>query len=386
MVIYALYGAGVLATVIFDRIRWIGLAFLCFTIYFVAFRFETGFDWPIYKALYSIGKEAGTVDFGGYSRIYNGEPLYIITQSLLAKIFPSYEYLQFIYSAIFLSSLFYFGVNFARAKVFEFLSIVMSYLVLTVGFSTVRQSLAISFVLLALVLFNRGRFYFAAAIAVVGVFFHYSAILYVAAFLICIASIRFDRTRGVATFSVVLIAILCSYVCIFLAWKFGILPSGERVHYYAAALQNYRFGLWDGMFAALFIGMAGHVMISEAFFSRNLEHGKIHEMISRMVLVLAAISFASLILPVVRDRLSYLLWILYAVFLTRPGVFLRKLATISVVAFGILFNVIAHFRYPNSLMFLPYQNSITGSTGGAGRSGGERYNEFIIEHNKLLAQ
>ncbi len=381
MEIYATYGLATLVTVALSRNYWVGSAFIAFAAFIVAFRFETGFDWPVYKTMFTLAKEAPLFDLSIFSGLYSGEPLFALMLGAFAKTGASYELAQFTFSILFLSSLFFLGANFSKERLFAFLALALSYIVFTVGFSTVRQSISISIFIFAFIFLDK-RVWISIGLMVLSVLFHYSSIIYVSCLVFSLFSIRFDKGGGAATFFGVLALVFFSSASLYLIAYLGILPGGERVEHYVSGLRSYVFSKWDLMFGIIFLGIASHVLLSEFIFRISEEKTRI-VLIARMVLVLAAVSVASIAIPIVRERVSYLLWIFYALFLTQNDVLFRRTVALLTVAFGLFFSVIAHLRYPNSLMFLPYQNSVIGPPGEI-RSGSERYSEFIVEHNKLL--
>lgn len=383
MAIYALWGLATLAMVVLDRIRPVGLLFFVFVVWFVTLRFETGFDWPVYKGLFNemrLGFSA--FQLSKYASAYNGEPAFLLLLGALSFIFSKYEFAQLLFSVFFLASLFALGATFSKDKVYVFIAIALSYILLTVGFSTVRQSIAIAFFNFALIFYYKGAKALVLPALALAVLFQYSAAIYVGAFLILLISWRFDFSRNAGR-TFIFVFFFVSLVlggAVFLS-LLGFMNGDPRIAFYVDAMKYYKFGLWDLMFVVVFISVASHVMISNTY---NKSLGRGEAMISRLVVILAAISIATVLIPIVRERVSYQLWILYALFLTFRYPILRKTASIAGAAFGLFFSYLGPLSYPNNLMFVPYRN-YSGVEQPEGTSS-RPYDEFMREHMRLMSQ
>ena len=102
---------------------------------------------------------------------------------------------------------------------------------------------------------------------------------------------------------------------------------------------------------------------------------------ARLALALAAFATSAIFVPIVRERASYQMWIVYAAFLTYDSTFLRRTATAAALSFAVYFAVMVPFRNPGTLMFVPYQNYIPTAFG---HSYPERpYYEFLERYRDI---
>jgi hypothetical protein len=355
MISYAVYAGLSAASPFLGNRKAFGYVFAAFLLLFIAFRFETGFDWPIYKLLFSqLQTEFTGWNTSCFVANYNQEYLFVGMLGGLATILPEYELAQAIFSVIFLASLFYIGKAFKLPNLAFFIAIALSYIVFTVGFSTVRQSLAIAAFNFAIVAYLNKRNYTSAALLIICVLLQYISIIYVFAFAVTVFTYRRFK---IPIFDAAIFGVLCigalgvSAVFLILAQS-GLTLGSERIAYYVTVIAARGVKPWDLIFSVVLLGIAGHVLIS--IFYRERSESELFA--SRMMLILAAIAIGALLIPVVRERASYQMWIMYSVILACQITILRRLAIFTAFAFAAVCAVLVQFRYPNTLMFKPYQN------------------------------
>ena len=122
---------------------------LLFFIFFVALRSKIGCDWDVYEINFN---RISSKDI--FYILKNQKEFFDLGYSILAKIISlkfGYSMLIFIYGLLFTVPLFYFCENIKR----KYLSLMISYpyYFLIIGMGPIRQSLAISFLILVYIYF-----------------------------------------------------------------------------------------------------------------------------------------------------------------------------------------------------------------------------------------
>lgn len=357
MLIYVGCYIAMFLTAPFIRRPLTSFAFVACLFFFVAFRNETGFDWPVYKTIYKDFQASFSIQqVFIYQLVYNQEPGFLLTLGVFAKILPGYQYAQVIFSLLFFSSTLSLCRAFKVTNVALVLALVMSYLMLTVGFSTIRQSLAISFFnygLASSVTNKRWRSY---AMFFVAINFQFSAVIYVAAL---IGARMLARLRGGASFAVfVTLSLgLISALALSLQIVSSISPYiASKIEFYTNTRPTAGLGLAGLLLFVTFLLVGTHTTA----FSKSPRSQPADILLLRsLILILTAICIASSFVAVIRDRASYELWMLYSLYLGTSFPQFKWLARGGAFAFGTVFSFFVVFTYPAVLAFVPYQNSIT---------------------------
>lgn len=359
MVAYWFYGCLSALSPFLGTRKWYSYAFGAFLIFFIGFRFETGFDWPVYKTLFTdLQSGYSLTRTACYAQVYNQEYIFVAIMGAMAYIFHDYEWPQAIYSIIFISSLYTLGKSFKVSNITLFVALALSYIVFTVGFSTVRQSLAIAAFNFAIAAFLNRKNVLTLGLLVACVLFQYSSALYVVCFAVVALSYRRFRSPIVdaSVFGAMIAGAALGGFILLKAPELGVAIAGDRVAYYVSLFTAQGVTKWDLAFSVVLIGIASHVMISTFFIDRS----ESDVFSSRLMLVLAAIAIAGIVVPILRERASYQMWIMYAVVLTSQPTILRRLAIGTAFAFSVYFSAAVPFRFPSTLMFVPYQNYLVG--------------------------
>lgn len=355
MIGYVIYASLSVASPFAGRWKAFVWSFAAFLVFFVSFRFETGFDWPVYKMLFSELQSRFTgFNASCFSENYNQEILFVGVLGVMSQVFADYEIPQAIFSLFFLASIFLLGRAFRIANIALFVALALSYIILTVGFSTVRQSLAIAAFNFAIVLYLNRRHYACAALLTLCLLFQYSAAMYVFAFLLAVATSRRYRSAwfDVGIFVGLASGALVGSAAFLLLAKTGVVVGSERVSFYVQMYSMRGINLWDILFSLVLIGISGHAIFSVLQFDR----AEREILASRMMLTLAALALGALLIPVIRERASYEMWVLYSVLLCSRISALRKLAICGAFAFAACYAALVGFRGAALLMFHPYQN------------------------------
>lgn len=355
MIGYIIYAGLSVASPFVGRRKAFLWSFAAFLMLFVALRFETGFDWPVYKMLFA-ELQAQFTGFNAscFSENYDQELLFVVLLGGLSQLFNEYEVPQAIFSLFFLASIFCLGRAFKLSNVSLFVALALSYIILTVGFSTVRQSLAIAAFNFAIVMYFNRRHFACATSLVLCLLFQYSAVMYVFAFLIAVATSRRFRSAwvDVGIFIVLAVGALIGSAAFLYLVKSGVIVGSERVSFYVKMYLMRGINTWDILFSVVLIGISGHAIFSVLHSDRSDRE----ILASRMMVTLAALAVGALLIPVVRERASYEMWVLYSVILCTRISALRNLAIATAFGFAASYAALVGFRGPALLMFHPYQN------------------------------
>lgn len=341
----------------FARTRMAKALFFFGVVFFVSFRFETGFDWPVYKAIFEAFQSQFTVtQLIFYQFVYSQEAGFLLLTGIFASFLPNYEAFQALVSLVFLVSIWRLSLTVGVKNVAMVFALVFSYLLLTVGFSTVRQSLAIAVFNFGLIAVLSSRRWLGAFLFALSVTIQVSASIYIAAFVIVRAFLAFNRVPKFGAMIGIIVSILIGL--------FGVLPTvasfvpflADRFSYYTEAFSDLSgFGLWGVFFFVAFISISAHV----SYFPRNSPDSFIKDMVLRsMIVVLCAFSLATEFFPIIRDRASYEMWILYSVLLAKGGLRFKWEARLVAFSFGMVFTFLNVLSHPGRLAFVPYQNLV----------------------------
>ncbi len=378
MAIYAFFWSASLLSGLAIRHRLTTNLFLIAVFLFIGLRLDTGFDWPVYKAIFEdFQGEFSLAKIAIYSQLYGQEPGFLLFMGVTSQYFPNYEFFQALVTIALLWSTVFLCRVLGVKKVALVIAIALTYLMWGVGFSTLRQSMAISFFNFGLVFFLRKQAVWGGLLFATAILFQLSSLVYIAAF---VASRYLWRTKkppsllayvlvvGGAAFAAPLALRTISAISSFAATK---------LEFYLAILEQaggLQLGLNDIAFLLLFAGaalLASRSMVrpgSETLYSNEIR---------RLIMVLSAIGAASTFLSVLRDRVSYELFILISICVMLPGVRFRWLFVTFFVAFGVINTVIYTFGFPSRLAFSPYQNVIVSYLLEIPNTGPDRSANFV---------
>ena len=262
-----------------------------------------------------------------------------------------------------------------------FCAIALSYIIFTVGFSTVRQSLAISAFNFAIAAYLNKRIATSAALWLLCVLFQYVSIIYIFSFGLTALTYRKFKSPlyDVMIFATLCVGALLTSAIFLLLAQSGMTLESRRITYYVSVISARGLNKWDLVFSVVLVGIAAHVLLS--IFYR--ERSEFEIFASRMMLVLSAIAISAILIPVVRERASYQMWIMYAVVLAYQITVLRKLAIVTAFVFAAVFAALVPFRFPSRLMFEPYQNYLLAKLSLADYPP-RQYDKFMSEYIALM--
>jgi len=365
------------------RTRSARAVFFLVVVFFVSFRFETGFDWPVYKAIFqAFQNEFKVTELLFYQASYSQEAGFLLLAGIFASFLPNYEIFQALISLVFLISIWRLSLAVGVNNIAMVFALVLSYLLLTVGFSTVRQSLAIAVFNFGLIAMLSSRRWLGASLFALSVTVQLSASIYIAAFIIVRVFLAFNR---VPKFGAMIAIVVFSLIL----W-FGVVPTvasfvpfiSDRLSFYFDFFGSPTgVGLWEIYFIIAFVCISVHV----SFPRRNSPEISSKDVVLRsMIVVLCAVGLASEFFPVIRDRASYEMWILYAVLLAKGGLRFKWSARLVAFSFGTFFTFLNVLSYPGQLAFVPYENVVICHFSHCESSGSDRQNRMFEALNEVL--
>ncbi len=331
------------------------IAFCVVVFLFVGLRYETGFDWPVYKRAFELLSDDFSLEsIILYSQTFQIEMGWLIVSGAAGQIFPEYEFLQALVTATLLLSVYKLsralGVrNFALA-----ISIASSFLLLTLMFSTIRQCFALSIFNFAIVAALNKRWKLMLTLSVFAVSVHVSTLFYILALVYAAARpsklptpmmVIFMSVIGIG--GILAIPLVSNYLPDLLA---------SRVVWYGLDEAFQEISWWQVYFIILGAFIAGFALLSGPIGQKLDNRVTFHR---RMILGLAIMCLCTYSLDVVRDRISYEMFLLFSIYLARDDLPLRLLARPIAFALGIFFSMLNIFIPANRIAFMPYQNALT---------------------------
>jgi len=170
--------------------------FLIFLLYifFVGFRFETGFDWLGYRnEFYSLDFNNNFWDeIFSKAKQYKHEPFYVFSVYVIKYFLPDFFFVTLLTSLL----LYYSYKKLAMAfniNINSLLLIILLFSLFTVAFSVIRQSLAIAFFNLAIVSWIRNKNRQFILFLLITFLFHFSSIIYIGLFFLSLFLSRIKR-------------------------------------------------------------------------------------------------------------------------------------------------------------------------------------------------
>ena len=290
-----------------------------------------------------------------YQSVYSQEMGFLFLAGIFASFLPNYEAFQALVSLVFLVSIWRLSLAVGVKNVAMVFALVFSYLLLTVGFSTVRQSLAIALFNFGLIAMLSSRRWLGASFFALSITVQVSASIYIAAFVIVRAFLAFNRVPRLGAMIVIIVSILIGF--------YGVVPTvvsfvpflADRFSYYTEFFSDLGgLGLWGMFFFVVFVSISAHV----SYPRRNSLDSSIEDIVLRsMIVVLCAFSLATeFFFPIIKDRASYEMWILYSVLLAKGGLRFKWEARLVAFSFGIVFTFLNVLSHPGRLAFFPYEN------------------------------
>lgn len=280
--------------------------------------------------------------------------------AIVALIFPEYEFLQAIVALALIVSVFKLSRALGVENVALAIAVASTFLLLTLMFSTTRQCFALSiFNFAAIAALNR-RWVRMVLFSAFAMSIHLSTIFYIAAMLFAVA--RTDRLPTILG-AVVMSLVGIGFVLV-IPSIVDMLPGmlASRVDWYGLD-QSFQFvSLWQLYFLILGAFITGYTVRA-----RPKIEGHRSTFHRRLIIALAVMSMSTYSLDVIRDRISYEMFLVFSIYLARSDLAARLAARAAAVVMGLFFSVVNIYAPENRIVFEPYQNYlgviITGERG-----------------------
>lgn len=337
------------------------------TVYFVAFRYEVGFDWTTYKSNFETFQQVGfaTVieNIFIYSVLLAQEPLFLLLSAAFANIFASYEVLQATLYLFFVYSVFRLGSALGTRNVIAAFVPIHLFLLFSLEFSTVRQAVAISTFNVGLAFFIKKRKVSGTLIMMVSPLLQGSAMIYILALISASAA-----GRNVKAGALICLGLLVLMYAVGLdSIPLEILPGflAEKFRYYVQERSYNSHIIEITMFMLLFAWLA------YLTYNRHESFSDHHKAASQMLFYLCVIAFVGFSVPTIRNRVLYEVVILASLLSFTPKFVPSESIKRLTHVVGIASFSWALLLQPN-YVFSPYQNYLWFSVNGYQSTGQER--------------
>lgn len=360
-------------------------AFLVFSafVFISGLRFETGYDWMVYES--ALEGAPSIFDFFGPARTSEAElmePLFLLTLSLTREFGGNIQAL-FLLVAVFNSLVLVRFLRFCGANIAVCFAIYFSWLYLPLQMGVVRQSIALSFVMLSLIEHERGRgvlrnFFFS-----VGFLFHFSTLLFLPIF-----SRVFLDSMLKARYYFAMIALIIPVVGIdFFEW-IGVVAGVVNFEFVSSKMRQYldigAAPLSFTAFAYLFLNCALFLVLAR----RRACLTRIES--SLLASVGLMIFFQALFwqFPLLWNRVQYLAVVGQGVMLSRRWISLRGQRAWLEFGCVSLLSALVFVRFvsnPFASPYIPYQSYIWHQISGDEGSGRVRTEKFYRDFVEALS-
>jgi hypothetical protein len=324
--------------------------------FFVGLRYETGFDWPVYKGVFeSLRQNYSWENILYQSLISSHEISFVAFLGLIAQVLPRYEYVQAICTLFFLLSFFRLATTIPGSRPVLALAVFFSFYLTSIGFSTVRQTLAISLFNWGLSSYLRGGRWKAYVFMTLAATAQISSLIYFAGFLVSRSSISKALFTPIP-FSFISIIFMLSFPSLTELVAMGIPFFESKLAFYRQLSFSSYFGILTTclLVSVFLIGlMAAHFLQR-----RNNAPDGIPTVFLCLISVLSAFAVGSFFFSVLRERISYEILLLFSIFLSTQLVKTRTYVLAAVIGFGLIVQTRLYFQDPFYLAFVPYQNGV----------------------------
>ena len=358
--------------------------FMVVTFIFIGLRLETGFDWPVYKDIYlAFIEDFSVLNVLIYSAVYGQEPGFLLLLGLSASYMPGYEFFQAVVTLVFLFSITSIGNFFKIKRLILLVAIILSFMLWSVGFSTLRQSLAISFFNFGFIFFLQKRRFATWAFFLISMSFQLSSFLYIGSLLLSKYLTVKKRRPSFLTFSVFGVGtfILLQVLVDLASWISPL--AARKLEYYLATGISYQLDIFDFIFLTFFVAagiLASHRQSENQDIVPNVVE------LRKLIVVMAGIGACSILIPVVRDRISYELFILISVYLMTQNLTRMWTYIVFFVTFGIASSAMTFLILPARTAFVPYQNVVSSYVFDIPSTGRDRSGQFMDDYLQSLEQ
>ena len=368
---YLIYWLSSIAVTPFLKNRGGNLLYFLFALLFVGARYETGFDWPTYKEYFSAVAGMNSLrEVFEYAHLFGIEALFTIELWLFSFLVPSYEVFQFLITALYLYSFHSLATTLNLKRPAYALAITSTFLLLTLEFSTTRQLVAVAFFNLAINSHFKNRIYSTTAFLLLSILNQYSAIIYACCFL--------------ATMSKLLRAfILRNYPILisvfFIAGTTILVAITSYFPFFARKLLYYNEVGFQHTLSIRLLCIFAFIVFTIHFTALALKKNPTEKMqqIMSTLINLGILASGFTCTSVIRDRIFYELIILFGLVLVLQTNSITKFIRPGIAIAGIFYSTILYLKFPENLVFNPYQNSIFMTLTGSDPDSEARNQEYL---------
>jgi hypothetical protein len=351
-----------------------GIVFLV-SLFIIGFRYEMGFDWPFYKDIFD---QIGIYDVRGFFEnfeyfhlISRFETGFLILFYFGARLFKEYELFQAFATLLFFFSFFRLGRAMGTRNIGIALVLCHLFLLFSLEFSTLRQSVAIAFFNLGFAAYLKGKRVPVALYFLLAVTMQVSSVIYIVALLIAIGAPRNVWLIFLALFFMVLPASMP----VFVLSVADLLPTavGNKLVYYITE-REYGNSLIEGGISLAFYLSVLFILTFELRRQKLTAVGR-RNVLLKFGIVLVVLALLLFPITTLRNRVLYEL-VPFLSLLAFSETLLRR-ARLRFVLFGTgtLFFSIALIQ-TSSFMYVPYRNYLTSIVTGAESDGLDRYDRL----------
>lgn len=338
--------------------------FVCFS----GLRFKTGNDWLVYEQSYE-----AVLNYGAFATVteFSFEPLYLLLTSV-SVLFLSFQFFLFLV-ALFNGLVVFHFCRFFRVSFSGVAAICFSWIYLGTYMAALRYSLAISFVLLGVVFWQKRAVFKAFCFVIVAIGFHLFSLIFLPILFISKLKISWQRAL-ILLVGIVIFGGL--FELLFDSGLFSWVPFYEKVNSYIEA-SNYN----KISFGALFYIVINLTLLFVLF--RVREEMPALNLAKWSTMILLAFQIGIWFLPVFWNRFQVFAVIVQSVCIS--GLVVRKgMILESVLGMFLSLAIFARFLMdPAFVSYIPYQNVLSVEVFGAKDEGGERrFYEALDIHTK----
>jgi EpsG family len=347
--------------------------------FFLALRYETGYDWPAYKGLFEyVPGLLGWGDILKVSTLFSMEPFFIFFVSILRGVTEEFQILIITVSLIEVYGLNRFLALFNLKSSFA-VAVIGTWLIFTLYFSVIRQGLAVSFFLLFYVNKACCNKYKSTLFFLLSLGFHLSSILYYVIFFMS----RTHLKRK--TFTLLFIGSLIlsffsekiSYYLFDMISSMNIPIVSEKSDWYAHG-RDFKVNAFD----VFYVYSYGIIMGLFLYKVWHLFENTLYRPLLFFSAALIFVQFLFLDYPVMRNRIQYVSFLMQFILIIR--FFSAKKIQTRMPVFACIF--VVFFTYyslfltkSSSLPFVPYQDFISYRVLDSKSDGIDRVTQAIYE-------
>lgn len=348
-----------------------------------AFRFETGFDWMIYEGYFNAVASSDFLVIP--TEVVSMEPLYYLLNYVVSTL-GDFQFFLFVIGTVNAVCAIYFFYKLGIRVVFG-LAFVFCWVYLPLELGTIRQSLAVSFMLVSIVSLSRGKTVSAFVFFLIAFGFQYSALIYSVVFF------RRFSTNALRFAYPILLCSLAFYLLVPSGAGQGLLAFGASLNipFVSEKLAVYAdFGGSPKSLAGYGFMILNCILL--AYARKKLDYRSEHQRIMMVILLMLIVAQAFLSdFALIWNRIHYIAAFCQAVLIYHIICCHKQIGRLAIYSGAACISVLSIFmflRTEASVPFIPYQSYIYSEL--TGDPGDGRYRSImyykIFEDSKPAQQ